>query len=198
MKTYPKLACAIMIVLLTTAATLSQHEHSDKGQKPHGHAEMKDAPYDLQFIDTMSMHHQHGIDVAKQAVSKAQNAELRELAKKMVSDQQKDIAKMKSWRDQWYPKMPKAMNMQMPGMSHSSHQGMTKEMSEHMSKLKKASGRDFDMAFIGVMIPHHQSAIEMSRDALQKAEHAEIKALAQETIDKQQKEIEQLNRLKAQ
>ena len=186
-----------MIVLLTTAATLSQHEHSDKAQKPHSHAEMKDAPYDLQFIDTMSMHHQHGIDMAKLAVSKAHNMELRELAKKMVSDQQKDIAKMKGWRDQWYQKMPKAMSMQMPGMSHSSHQEMMKEMGEHMSKLKKTSGHDFDVAFIDMMIPHHQSAIEMSQDALQKAEHAELKGFAQETVDKQQKEIEQLNRLKA-
>lgn len=198
MKTYQKLACAILLVLLTTVAAVSQHEHSDKGQKPHSHAEMKDAPYDLQFIDTMSMHHQHGIDMAKLAVSKAHNAELRELAGKMASDQQKDIAQLKGWRDQWYPKRPKAMNMQMPGMSHSSHEEMMKKMSEHMSKLKKASGHEFDMAFIEMIIPHHQTGIEMSRDALQKAEHSELKAFAQKTIDEQQKDIDHLNRLKSQ
>jgi uncharacterized protein (DUF305 family) len=197
MRIYPKLAYVILLVLLTTAAAISQHEHSDKSQKQHGQTGMKDAPYDLQFIDTMSMHHQHGIDMAKMAVSKANSAELRELAKKMVSGQQKDIAQLKSWRDQWYPKMPKAMNMQMHGMSHSSHQDMMKEMGEHMSKLKKATGPAFDTAFIETIIPHHQQAIQMSRDALQKAEHAEIKTFAQKTIDAQQKEIDELSRLKS-
>ena len=198
MKTYTKMIYAILAVLIIAGAAVSQHEHSGTTQKQHDHAGMKDAPYDLQFIDTMSMHHQHGIDMAKLAVSKATNTQLRELARKMASSQQKDITQMRTWRNKWYSKMPKAMNMQMPGMSHSSHEEMMKQMSEHMDKLKNATGRDFDMAFIDTMIPHHQQAIEMSRDAVQKAQHAELKALAQKTIDEQQKEIEELSRLKSQ
>ncbi len=35
------------------------------------------APYDLQFIDTMSVHHGNAVDMAKLAAAKAQHPELR-------------------------------------------------------------------------------------------------------------------------
>ena len=49
-----------------------------------------------------------------------------------------------------------------------------------------------DAAFIDGMIPHHQAAIDMSKDALEKGEHAEIRELAQRIITAQQAEIDQL------
>lgn len=60
------------------------------------------APFDLQFIDTMSAHHQGAIDMAQPAESKAQKAELKSFARKIVEDQQRQIAQMKQWRDNWY------------------------------------------------------------------------------------------------
>lgn len=38
----------------------------------------------------------------------------------------------------------------------------------------------------------HESAIAMAKDALSKAQHAELKTKAQQVIDTQQKEIDQL------
>lgn len=48
---------------------------------------------------------------------------------------------------------------------------------------------DIDSHFIEEMIPHHQDAIEMSELALTKAEHEELKALAESIIDNQSREI---------
>ena len=58
-------------------------------------------------------------------------------------------------------------------------------------------GHDFDAMFIDMMVPHHESAVAMSRDAIVKAEHPEIKALAQRIIDAQTKEIDQMKTWKA-
>jgi uncharacterized protein (DUF305 family) len=46
--------------------------------------------------------------------------------------------------------------------------------------------------FIDGMIPHHQQAIEMAQQALEEAEHEELRQMAQQIIDAQQAEIEQL------
>jgi uncharacterized protein (DUF305 family) len=49
-----------------------------------------------------------------------------------------------------------------------------------------------DQSFITMMIPHHESAVAMAKLALTKAEHAEVKTLAQEIIKTQSAEITQM------
>jgi len=147
------------------------------------------APYDLQFIDTMTEHHQSAIDMAKMAEMNAQHAEVKGLARGIVAAQQKEISQMKSWRDQWYAGKPPAMNMEMPGMMDAM-KGMD------MTKMKAVSGNAFDLMFIDMMTQHHQGAVTMAREALTKAEHPEIKKLGQQIIDAQEKEIAQMSKWK--
>lgn len=54
------------------------------------------------------------------------------------------------------------------------------------------SGSDIDRAFIDMMVPHHQSAVEMARVALERAEHEELIGLAEEVIAAQETEIAQM------
>ena len=51
---------------------------------------------------------------------------------------------------------------------------------------------DLDQAFIDMMVPHHQSAVEMAEIALERAEHQELRELAEDIIAAQEPEIEQL------
>jgi len=148
------------------------------------------APYDLQFIDTMVVHHQGAIDMAKMAESKALQAELKGFAKKSVVDQEREIDQMRQWREQWYAKKPKAENMELLGM-RDSMKGMD------MAHMMTRKGADFDRMFLDMMIPHHLGAVTMAKDAMSKSEHPEIKTLAQQIIDAQQKEIEMMNKWKA-
>jgi uncharacterized protein (DUF305 family) len=60
-----------------------------------------------------------------------------------------------------------------------------------------AAPEPFDLAFITVMIPHHQSAIAMAQVALQKATHQEIKDLARAIIDAQEREIAEMESWRA-
>lgn len=60
-----------------------------------------------------------------------------------------------------------------------------------MDKLGKKDNQ-YDKRFIDLMIPHHEAAIMMSKDALENATHPEIKEMAQQIINAQKKEIEQL------
>lgn len=52
----------------------------------------------------------------------------------------------------------------------------------------------YDERFIEMMIPHHEGAIQMAKDALDKSQHPEIQHMAQEIIAGQQREIDNMKR----
>jgi uncharacterized protein (DUF305 family) len=87
---------------------MSSMNHSDMKSSPNAASQ----PYDLQFIDTMIHHHQGAVDMAKIAVGKTNNQELKAFAQKIIADQTREIAQMKDWREKWYAGKPAAMNME--------------------------------------------------------------------------------------
>lgn len=140
------------------------------------------APAELQFLDTMSMHHKMAIEMAGLAATRADHAELKSMASKMIADQQQETAQMKAWREQWYPGKPEAMNMQMAGMPKSMN-GMS------MDKLAAAKGENFDLMFIDMMSEHHKGAINMGQAAEPKLQHAQVKAFAKKIVAAQKEEL---------
>lgn len=161
---------------------------------PMNHSEMKSdpnaasQPYDLQFLDTMTHHHQGAVEMAKMVLSKSSNEELKKFAQNIITDQNKEVAQMKDWREKWYAGKPASLNMEMGGMADS----MKMMSGDGMKKLEGMMNKDFDAMFIAMMIPHHEGAIKMSKDALNKAEHAEIKTLAAAIIKAQEAEIKMM------
>ena len=136
--------------------------------------------YDRDFIDGMVPHHQAAIGMAKVAQRKAEHPELRGLTR-IVADQDGEIAQMKGWRKAWYGSDEIA-----PGMGGHQMGGMDTDLGQ----LENA--QPFDKAFIDAMIPHHQSAIDMAKEAQTMATHQEIKDLAGRIIAAQQREIDQM------
>ena len=190
------------VVLLTLLALFNRCERPPVKQDipPHGnaaehtgtmHEEMQNspgaanAPYELQFLDTMIVHHQGAIDMAQLVATRAQHPELKQLAKNIIADQQKETDKMKSWRQQWFSSAEQAVNMDLPGMS----QGMADMNLDRLDELKE---NEFDLEFIRQMIPHHEGAVTMAKDLLAHQPRAELRTLAENIIDSQQGEINQM------
>lgn len=172
-----------------TTATHRDHQNMDH-EAGMNHSEMQNspdvanAPFDLQFLDTMIAHHQGAVEMAKPAQAKAQRAEVKTLAKNIIADQEKEIAQMRRWREEWFSGKP-AVNMEMAGMKDSM-KGMD------MKKLESSAGNDFDLEFVTQMIPHHEGAIVIAKEALQKSQKDEIKTLANAIIKAQEAEIKQM------
>jgi uncharacterized protein (DUF305 family) len=84
---------------------------------------------------------------------------------------------MKQWHKAWYPDLADTGGMMMD-----------------MGTMKVAEDATipYDIRFINAMIPHHEGAIAMAKVAQEKAEHPEIKKLADDIIKAQQREIEQM------
>jgi uncharacterized protein (DUF305 family) len=151
-----------------------------------------DANFDLRFIDGMTPHHQGAVVMAKEALQKSKRPEIKKLAAAMIKAQDKEIAQMQQWRKAWYPQVsstPMAWNSQMGhmmSMSKEQKQGMMMNMD------LGAADNNFDLRFINAMIPHHEGALEMAKDAQSKSKRPEIKKLAQEILSSQKVEITQM------
>lgn len=152
-----------------------------------------DADYDLRFIDGMIPHHQGALEMAKEALQKSKRPEIKQLANNIIKAQNQEIEQMKKWRKAWYPKAgdkPMAYNSQMGHMMEMSSEQMKAMM---MSTDLGTADADFDKRFLDAMIPHHEGALTMGKDALSKSKRPEIKQMAQDILTSQQKEIDQMN-----
>lgn len=148
------------------------------------------APYDLQFLDTMIAHHQGAVDMAAPCAARAEHAEIKTLCSNIISSQQKEVDQMKAWRERWFPGAALAINMEMAGMTDSM-KGMD------MKKLSTLTANDLDLEFVKQMIPHHEGALVMSREALKRSAKDEIKILGNAIIKAQEAEIKQMKEWQA-
>ncbi len=151
-----------------------------------------DANYDLRFIDAMTPHHQGAVEMAQEALKKSQRPEIKKLAQDIIAAQEREIKELKQWRQAWYPSSestPMAYNEKMGHMMPMSQSQMQDMM---MKGDLGAADAQFDLRFINAMIPHHEGAVVMAKDALSKSKRPQIKKLAQEIISSQQKEIDQM------
>jgi uncharacterized protein (DUF305 family) len=167
----------------------SQQHHNHSMAMDLGPA---DANYDLRFIDAMIMHHQGAVNMANVAQQKSKRTEIKKLATDIINAQNQEISQMKQWRTAWYPKagdQPMAHDATMGHMmAMSSQQQQAMMMSQDLGK----ADAEFDLRFINAMIPHHEGAVVMAQDALQKSQRQEIKTLAQAIIKAQEGEIKEM------
>jgi uncharacterized protein (DUF305 family) len=59
-------------------------------------------PFDLRFIEAMISHHQAAVVMAKEAQTKAEHAELKQLAGEIIKAQEAEIAQLRTWQQQWF------------------------------------------------------------------------------------------------
>ena len=150
--------------------------------------------FDQLFIDMMVPHHEGAVEMARIAQQRAEHPEIKQLAADILRSQDAEISRMRQWRQTWYGSSSTPPMSQMPmvsGMAGMSHAGQTMDMAADVEHLRTAP-EPFDVAFIDAMVPHHQSAIEAARVALQQSARPEIQELASSILEAQQREIGQM------
>ncbi|XHX77167.1 MAG: DUF305 domain-containing protein [Stenomitos frigidus ULC029] len=181
---------------------------ADAGDQQMGHGGMNhgdnmsmdlgpaDAEFDLRFVDAMTPHHQGAVVMAKEAQQKSKRPEIKKLAADIIQAQDKELSQMKQWRQAWYPKAsaePIAYNSK---MGHSMPMSQDQRSGMMMSMSLGAADDQFDLRFLNAMIPHHEGAVMMAKEAVSKSKRPEIKTLAQEIIASQKAEITQMQQWK--
>ena len=150
------------------------------------------ANYELRFIDSMVPHHQGALVMAQEVIQKSKRPELISFAKGMIAEQQKEITQMQQWRKQWYPKASATPTMWHAAMNHEMSMTAEHKQSMMMSMSLGNADAEFDRRFLDAMIPHHQGAVTMAKDALQKSKRPGLQQLSQNIIKSQQSEIDRM------
>ncbi|GAB4143824.1 MAG: DUF305 domain-containing protein [Cyanobacteria bacterium J069] len=164
------------------------------GGMDHGSMSLgpKDASFDLRFIDGMVPHHEGAVLMAQEALEKSSRPEIRTLAEAIIGAQEKEIGQLQGWRKAWYPNAGEQPVMWHDSMNHM--MPMTTEMRDAMMMAGDlgAADEDFDRRFIDAMIPHHEGALVMAQEALEKSDRPEIRQMAADILASQQQEIDQM------
>lgn len=166
------LVAALMLTLLVPSCRRRESAPAPAAPPPV----TMDAHYDVKFLDMMAHHHRHAIEIWELVAERASHPELRQYADKAIAEQKREIVLMDIWRDRWWKSVPRPP-----------YHG--DEAPELTSQLKAARGATFDEAFLAMMIPHHQRAAAMARDAVQNAEMPEVRELAQIIVNQQEEEV---------
>jgi uncharacterized protein (DUF305 family) len=137
---------------------------------------------DRGFIAEMVPHHEAAVAMAKTAQRRASSAFVKGLADDIIRSQTAEISTMRA-RD---------MQLAAAGVQRGSL-----NMSDAMMGMDHDAGsletaKPFDAAFLGMMIPHHEGAVTMSKALLARGADPELKTLARSIIAAQQREIAQM------
>lgn len=153
---------------------------------------------DRHFIERMIPHHLDAIEMAKLALEKSKKAEVKKLAKDIISSQTAEIESMKKWYKEWFgtdvPTKPMNMDYKGKDMMGQGMKMMDMSMDHNMmggtlDDLKKAP--DFDRKFLEMMVKHHKMAIPMSGMILD-SKKVEMRKLGKDIITAQSAEIEMM------
>ena len=117
------------------------------------------------------------------------------MAQDIITAQQTEIGQLKSWRKEWYGSEATPPMNQMPMLPGMDMSMPMPNIDQQVSQLQTAN--PFDKAFIEDMIPHHEMAMDAAMIAQEKATHDEIQRMADDIIETQQAEIDQMKEWKA-
>jgi uncharacterized protein (DUF305 family) len=124
------------------------------------------SPADVEFMQSMIMHHSQAVEMTALIASHTENKDLRSLGARISRSQSDEIKFMK----RWLAARGEPLAMAMPGMPDMDTAGHAMPLMpgmltpEQMEALRKAKGAEFDRLFLEGMIQHHGGAVTMVKD----------------------------------
>ncbi|MFT4039087.1 MAG: DUF305 domain-containing protein [Thermomicrobiales bacterium] len=154
-----------------------------------------DSSLEAGFARDMMVHHDQAVTMALLIRDRTEDPVMRAIATDMALTQQGQIGQMFGWLNLWglpatgpQPAMAwmgHPMTGLMPGMA----------TPEQIAELTSLTGPAADIAFLKLMIPHHQAAIPMAQAALDGSNVPAVRDLARQILAAQEVEIATMQRL---
>ena len=220
MKNFLTLITIIMMLVFTVSCTqktdtasaaennAAQNEMPENAHAAHNasgskiidamHAPMMAQPFektkniDVDFLVNMIPHHQGAIDSSKILLETTTNETLKTLANNIIQAQEKEIKEFTALVEELKAKNTDYSDIDTAAFGNEAEKIMNDMMME-MSMIEVSADNDID--FIRGMIPHHQAAVDASKQILASTKDDKIKEIANRIIADQEKEIADMNNL---
>lgn len=158
---------------------------------------------ELRFLEGMIDHHQMALDMANDCLANASDETLLTICRNIIEAQSAEITTMQGWLRDWYGVEYAPVSMIAETDPHAGHDmsGMDMPVTDPpmmmgmMAGLNRLEGRAYEIAWIESMIDHHDDALHMAQRISTRAEHDELRQLAEQIIADQTAEIDQLESL---
>ena len=174
---------AIVAMLAASLALVACSDDSDAATTTGGQGNA----IERAFLSAMVPHHESAVEMAELAQRRGESAFVRDLADAIVEDQRAEIAQMGDIHRRLFD------TELVPDETAHEELGLTAEQAGmgHMEDAMEmlATADPFDRAFVDEMVAHHLGAIAMAEAALEGAEDAEVRDLAESIISAQQDEV---------
>jgi len=147
--------------------------------------------FDADFANMMIPHHRGAVDMSEQYLTKAKDEKIKSIAQNIITSQKAEIEELKKLIANHKPVESKKEHSD-GGHGADGHNELMDAMKAMMDKMKgmKMSG-DADKDFVTMMIPHHESAVDMAENQISHGKNVDLKKFAQKVINDQSKEIKE-------
>lgn len=140
---------------------------------------------EVTFARDMAAHHQQAVEMAFLLRERSTDEELRRFALDILLTQQAQIGQMQGWLAAW----DQPLSGPQPVMGGQAEMmGMASR--EQVNELQTLPVAEAEVAFLQLMIRHHQGGVMMAQEALRQTHRSEVVRLATAIVNGQQSEIE--------
>ena len=147
----------------------------------------------LDFLRGMIPHHEAAIKMSESYLNyQGKSDELKTIAQDIITAQKDELKQMNELVKTYETDGKKDQTKEDAYLEQYSKMFADDSMSHHMDTSDVDS---LDQAFAEGMIMHHQMAVDMARDILEYTDYEEIRTMAQNIIDVQEKEIAQMEKI---
>ncbi|WP_410602378.1 DUF305 domain-containing protein [Amycolatopsis sp. lyj-90] len=182
-------AVALAAVLAGCSDEAPQAQTAPPGSSPL--AQQAAVPFndaDVAFARQALAHHQQGVDLASLAETRADDARLKALAKRVIDTHEPEIARLSGLIESWGQPAPDD-----PNLEHIQRDGYISP--GDMAELAGLSGKDFDRQFVARLIRQRESGVRIADAETQHGRNPDARDLAATTSRSQQQEIGDLRGL---
>jgi len=153
------------------------------------------SPADVRFMQDMIPHHHQALEMSELAPDRTNRPDVLEAARRIEASQADEIGFMQLWLRERGQQVP---DPAAHAAMHTDHKMAGMASPEQMAELAAGQGTDFDRLFLELMIRHHEGAVKMVKELLEREGTAFDPVLFEFTTDvtnDQTAEIEKMNAL---
>jgi putative membrane protein len=135
---------------------------------------------DAKFVTTAADGGMAEVALAKLALSKTTNPQIKDFATMMVTDHTKANEELAG--------IAKTKNITLPAAVSAEHQ-------KKMDDLSQKSGADFDKSYVDAMVDGHKKTLSLMQDEAKNGQDADLKAFAATTASTVQMHLDAINKI---